>query len=108
MCAPTASRQPLLPARVIWKRLGRRRAPALSAAHVALRSPASYPSRPGGPFPMLRETGRVLLVGAGPGAADLLTLRAARAIEGAEAVLYDALVSDDVVAIAPWACLKIQ
>lgn len=53
-------------------------------------------------------TGCVLLVGAGPGAADLLTLRAARAIEGAEALLYDALVSDEVLALAPRACLKIQ
>lgn len=52
--------------------------------------------------------GAVMLVGAGPGAADLLTLRAARAIESAEALLYDALISDDVVALAPVACLKIQ
>ena len=47
-------------------------------------------------------------MGAGPGAADLLTLRAARAIEGAQALLYDALVSADVLALAPSACLKIQ
>lgn len=52
--------------------------------------------------------GTVKLVGAGPGAADLLTLRAARAIEGAEALLYDALVSEEVLALAPAACLKIQ
>jgi uroporphyrin-III C-methyltransferase len=52
--------------------------------------------------------GRVRLVGAGPGAADLLTLRAARAIESAQALLYDALVSDEVLALAPAACLKIQ
>jgi uroporphyrin-III C-methyltransferase len=52
--------------------------------------------------------GRVRLAGAGPGPADLLTLRAARAIETAQALLYDALVSDEVLALAPAACLKIQ
>ena len=40
---------------------------------------------------MSAEMGRVLLVGAGPGAADLLTVRALRAIQGAQALLYDAL-----------------
>lgn len=52
--------------------------------------------------------GRVRLVGAGPGPADLLTVRALRAIEGAQALLYDALISDEVLALAPAACLKIQ
>jgi uroporphyrin-III C-methyltransferase len=50
----------------------------------------------------------VKLVGAGPGAADLLTIRALRAVEGAEALLYDALISDEVLALAPAHCLKIQ
>lgn len=54
------------------------------------------------------ELGRVQLVGAGPGAADLLTVRALRAIEGAQALLYDALVGEDVLALAPAACLKMQ
>ncbi|OHB31769.1 MAG: uroporphyrinogen-III C-methyltransferase [Phenylobacterium sp. RIFCSPHIGHO2_01_FULL_69_31] len=54
------------------------------------------------------ELGRVRLVGAGPGSADLLTVRASRAVEGAQALLYDALVSDEVLALAPAACLKIQ
>ena len=57
---------------------------------------------------MPHELGRVRLVGAGPGAADLLTVRALRAIEGAQALLYDALVSDEVIALAPRACLKIR
>jgi uroporphyrin-III C-methyltransferase len=57
---------------------------------------------------MQPEMGRVLLVGAGPGAADLLTVRALRAIEGAQALLYDALVSDEVLALAPRACTRIQ
>ncbi|MFZ5718113.1 MAG: uroporphyrinogen-III C-methyltransferase [Pseudomonadota bacterium] len=54
------------------------------------------------------EPRKVLLVGAGPGPADLLTVRALRAIESAEALLYDALVSDEVLALAPAACLTIR
>jgi uroporphyrin-III C-methyltransferase len=42
----------------------------------------------------------VYLVGSGPGPLDLLTLRAARAITNADVLIFDALVSDDVVALA--------
>jgi uroporphyrin-III C-methyltransferase len=45
-------------------------------------------------------TGTVYLVGAGPGAADLLTVRAARLLARADVVLHDALVSADVLALA--------
>jgi uroporphyrin-III C-methyltransferase/precorrin-2 dehydrogenase/sirohydrochlorin ferrochelatase len=46
-------------------------------------------------------TGHVSLVGAGPGAADLLTLRAARRLAEADLVLYDALVDTELLALAP-------
>ncbi len=47
------------------------------------------------------------MVGAGPGDPGLLTLRAAEALQTADVLLYDALVSDAIVALAPTACERI-
>jgi uroporphyrin-III C-methyltransferase/precorrin-2 dehydrogenase/sirohydrochlorin ferrochelatase len=45
--------------------------------------------------------GRVSLVGAGPGSADLITVRGARRLAEAELVLYDALASQEMRPLAP-------
>lgn len=49
------------------------------------------------------NTGKVYLIGAGPGAADLITVRGARLLAQADVVLYDALVTDDMLALCPQA-----
>ncbi len=46
------------------------------------------------------RTGRVTLVGAGPGEAELLTLKAVRALQSADVILFDDLVSDEVLELA--------
>jgi len=53
--------------------------------------PLERPSRP--------MSGKVWLVGAGPGAADLITVRGARILAKADVVLYDALVTPEILAL---------
>ena len=45
--------------------------------------------------------GRIFLVGAGPGAADLLTIRAVRLIQSATVIAHDHLVSPEILDLAP-------
>lgn len=47
-----------------------------------------------------RKIGKVTLVGAGPGDPDLLTMKAVKALQAADVVLFDSLVSDDVLDMA--------
>jgi uroporphyrin-III C-methyltransferase / precorrin-2 dehydrogenase / sirohydrochlorin ferrochelatase len=77
----------------------------------------AFAERAFGPAPDLQETaalhaiieevaagtaqqGRVTLVGAGPGDAELLTLKAVRALQSADIILFDDLVSDEVLELA--------
>lgn len=54
------------------------------------------------------QHGRALLVGAGPGDPDLLTVRAVRALEAADVVVHDGLVDPRVLDLAPAAALRIS
>lgn len=47
------------------------------------------------------RSGKVWLVGAGPGDADLLTVKALRAITSADIIFYDQLVSEEICALFP-------
>ncbi|GLX80463.1 uroporphyrinogen-III C-methyltransferase [Thalassotalea insulae] len=52
------------------------------------------------------NAGEVALVGSGPGDAELLTLRAMRFIEQADVVVYDRLVSEEILTLLPKNCQR--
>ncbi len=86
---------------------GRRRFWQLFTAH-AIRNPTSAPTQDDFDrfiaevkgFGSAVESGSVTLVGAGPGDPELLTLRAVRALQAADVILFDDLVSRDVLDFA--------
>lgn len=55
-----------------------------------------------------RPAGAVWLVGAGPGDPELLTLKALKALQGAQVVVHDGLVSDEILDLAPADAQKIS
>src|SRR6266851_5357456 len=52
--------------------------------------------------------GRVYIVGAGPGSADLLTMRAVALLRAADTVLYDDLVTPEILAVVASSAKKIS
>ncbi|HEY0648124.1 uroporphyrinogen-III C-methyltransferase [Phenylobacterium sp.] len=55
-----------------------------------------------------RGPGRVWLVGAGPGDPELLTIKALKALQAAEVVVHDGLVSDEILDLAPASARRIS
>ena len=52
--------------------------------------------------------GKIILVGAGPGSAGLLTVRGKQALEEADVVLYDRLVGSEVLDMIPESAVKVH
>ena len=57
---------------------------------------------------MTKLSGKVYIVGAGPGSKEYLTVKAYCLITEAEVLIYDALVDDSILQLPPVDCLKIE
>ncbi|MBR2189751.1 MAG: uroporphyrinogen-III C-methyltransferase [Eubacterium sp.] len=55
----------------------------------------------------MEKSGKVYLVGAGPGDAELLTKKAERVLQEADVIFYDSLVGDAILARMPARCRKV-
>jgi uroporphyrin-III C-methyltransferase len=62
----------------------------------------------GGGGASARAPGRVTLVGAGPGDPELLTIKALKALQVADVIVHDGLVSDEILDLAPEAARRIN
>jgi uroporphyrin-III C-methyltransferase len=56
----------------------------------------------------MSATGKVFLLGAGPGDPELLTVKALRILQGANVVLHDSLVSEEILRLIPAGAEKID
>jgi uroporphyrin-III C-methyltransferase/precorrin-2 dehydrogenase/sirohydrochlorin ferrochelatase len=83
--------------RAFWERLAEwafKRPPSVMGSEAVSRLLSEVSSG------VARERGRVTLVGAGPGEPEHLTLKAVRALQSADVILYDDLVADGVLELA--------